>query len=197
MSATGSTGLPGGVDAHGHHGSPSPASPCPVGPRGAPEGREGTGVADEGEGQRSPSPYRGIRHDVEGALLVLTIDRPDVLDAPHPDAHREMSDALDRCAADASLRVVIITGAGESPLQGSSTMGFGIMHLDVASVSVARRRYGLDRRRTSVGRLPVDLRNARLNCALLAKPTDVATASIGASPASSMCRARAMRWARM
>ena len=70
-------------------------------------------MADEDKGQRAPSPYRYIRYDVEGSLLVLTIDRPDVLNALHPDAHREMSDALDRYAADASLRVVIITGAGE------------------------------------------------------------------------------------
>jgi crotonobetainyl-CoA hydratase len=57
--------------------------------------------------------YRFCRYEVEGPLLVLTIDRPEVLNALHPDGHREMDDALNRYAADPSLRVAIITGSGE------------------------------------------------------------------------------------
>ncbi|MCG5078030.1 enoyl-CoA hydratase-related protein [Paraburkholderia tagetis] len=57
--------------------------------------------------------YRYCRYEVEGPLLTLTIDRPEVLNAFHPDAHREFSDAFDRYAVDPGLRVAIVTGAGE------------------------------------------------------------------------------------
>lgn len=57
--------------------------------------------------------YRYCRYEVEGPLLTLTIDRPEVLNALHPDAHRELADAFDRYAADPTLRVAIVTGAGE------------------------------------------------------------------------------------
>ncbi|MDR5762444.1 enoyl-CoA hydratase-related protein [Caballeronia sp. LZ035] len=57
--------------------------------------------------------YRYCRYEVEGPLLTVTIDRPEVLNALHPDAHRELGDAFDRYAADPSLRVAIVTGAGE------------------------------------------------------------------------------------
>ena len=57
--------------------------------------------------------YRYCRYEVDGPLLTLTIERPEVLNALHPDAHRELADAFDRYAADPSLRVAIVTGAGE------------------------------------------------------------------------------------
>jgi enoyl-CoA hydratase/carnithine racemase len=61
----------------------------------------------------TPETYRYCRYEVDGPLLTLTIDRPEVLNAMHPDAHREFADALDRYADDTSLRVAIVTGAGE------------------------------------------------------------------------------------
>jgi enoyl-CoA hydratase/carnithine racemase len=57
--------------------------------------------------------YRYCRYEVEGPLLTLTIDRPEVLNALHPDAHRELADAFDRYADAPALRVAIVTGAGE------------------------------------------------------------------------------------
>jgi crotonobetainyl-CoA hydratase len=61
----------------------------------------------------TPETYRYCRYEADGPLLTLTIDRPEVLNAMHPDAHREFADAFDRYAADPSLRVAIVTGAGE------------------------------------------------------------------------------------
>ena len=58
-------------------------------------------------------PYRFCRYEVDGPLLTLTIDRPEVLNSLHPDAHRELADAFDRYAADPALRVAIVTGAAE------------------------------------------------------------------------------------
>lgn len=49
----------------------------------------------------------------EGALTVITIDRPQVLNALHPPAQEELSAALDEFAADPEQWVAILTGAGE------------------------------------------------------------------------------------
>jgi len=47
------------------------------------------------------------------AILWITINRPKALNALNPQAHREVSAALDGFAADPALRVAVITGAGE------------------------------------------------------------------------------------
>lgn len=57
--------------------------------------------------------FRYCRYEVEGPLLVLTLARPEVLNAMHPAAHEELSHALDLYAADPELRVAIVTGSGE------------------------------------------------------------------------------------
>ena len=49
----------------------------------------------------------------DGAILWITINRPQALNALNPLAHRELSLALDSFADDAALRVAVITGAGE------------------------------------------------------------------------------------
>jgi crotonobetainyl-CoA hydratase len=79
--------------------------------------------------------YQYCRYEVEGPLLTLTIDRPEVLNAIHPEAHLELADAFDRYAADDSLRVAIVTGAGErsfcvgTDLKALAATGFaGITH---------------------------------------------------------------------
>lgn len=61
----------------------------------------------------TPDTYRYCRYQVDDPLLTLTIDRPEVLNAMHPDAHHEFADAFDRYVADPSLRVAIVTGAGK------------------------------------------------------------------------------------
>ncbi|MDX2276920.1 MAG: enoyl-CoA hydratase-related protein [Hyphomonadaceae bacterium] len=48
-----------------------------------------------------------------GHTLVLTLNRPEVLNALHSAAHFECHTALDAFAADSLLRVAIITGAGD------------------------------------------------------------------------------------
>ena len=57
--------------------------------------------------------YKFCRYVVDGQVLVITIDRPEVLNALHPEAHHELADAFDRYARDSALRVAIITGSGE------------------------------------------------------------------------------------
>lgn len=48
----------------------------------------------------------------EGRLTILTMNRPDVMNAVHAPMHREMGEALDAFAADPEQWVAIITGAG-------------------------------------------------------------------------------------
>lgn len=57
--------------------------------------------------------FRFIRIEQRDAILTITIDRPEVLNSLHLDAHVELSRAFDRYAADPKLRVAIITGAGD------------------------------------------------------------------------------------
>jgi len=56
---------------------------------------------------------RFCRYEVDGPILTLTLDRPEVLNAMHREAHFEVSSCLDRYRDDPALRVAIITGAGE------------------------------------------------------------------------------------
>jgi crotonobetainyl-CoA hydratase len=57
--------------------------------------------------------YEYILVDKEGAVTMITIDRPAVYNALHRPAHLELHDAFDRFAEDEDQWVAIITGAGE------------------------------------------------------------------------------------
>jgi crotonobetainyl-CoA hydratase len=56
---------------------------------------------------------RYCRKELVDGVLTLTIDRPEVLNALHPAAHRELAEAFDDFAGDPSARVAIVTGAGD------------------------------------------------------------------------------------
>lgn len=57
--------------------------------------------------------YDYIVYERRGPIVVVTIDRPEVRNALHNDAHRELQDAFARFAADSDLAVAILTGAGD------------------------------------------------------------------------------------
>lgn len=56
--------------------------------------------------------YQTITVEKRGAVAVLTINRPDKLNALNKQVHKEGVAALDELRADADVRVVVITGAG-------------------------------------------------------------------------------------
>jgi crotonobetainyl-CoA hydratase len=58
-------------------------------------------------------PFQFCRYEVDGPVLTITIDRPQVLNALHPQGHRELARAFDRYRDDPSLRVALLTGMGE------------------------------------------------------------------------------------
>jgi crotonobetainyl-CoA hydratase len=57
--------------------------------------------------------FRYIRLDDDGVVLTITINRPEVLNSLHLDAHTELSRAFDLYAADPKLRVAIIAAVGD------------------------------------------------------------------------------------
>jgi len=59
------------------------------------------------------SKYESITVDREGAVAVLTIARPDKLNALNSTVHAEGVAALEELRGDDSVRVLVITGAGE------------------------------------------------------------------------------------
>ncbi len=61
-----------------------------------------------------PNPtFQLCRYEVNGAVLTLTLNRPQVLNALTPDAHAELDAAFNQFRDDPSLYVAIITGAGD------------------------------------------------------------------------------------
>ena len=59
------------------------------------------------------TPFRHCRFERDGAIATITLDRPEVLNALHPEAHYELARAFDLYAAEPDLHVAIITGAGD------------------------------------------------------------------------------------
>src|ERR1043166_8650193 len=49
----------------------------------------------------------------DGHVLLVTINRPEVMNACHPPASRELAGVFDEFAADPDLWIAIITGAGD------------------------------------------------------------------------------------
>jgi 3-hydroxypropionyl-coenzyme A dehydratase len=54
-----------------------------------------------------------IQLDTDGNIAIVRINRPEALNAMNSDVISELSQAIDIVGADAAIRVVIITGAGE------------------------------------------------------------------------------------
>jgi enoyl-CoA hydratase/carnithine racemase len=53
-----------------------------------------------------------IRYDVTGPVVVITIDRPEAMNALDPEHNDALADAFARYEADDSLRATVLTGAG-------------------------------------------------------------------------------------
>ncbi|MEW6016614.1 MAG: enoyl-CoA hydratase-related protein [Pseudomonadota bacterium] len=57
--------------------------------------------------------YEFIKVDREGPVTIVTLNRPEVMNALHSPAHHELHAAFDAFAADPDQWVAIVTGAGE------------------------------------------------------------------------------------
>ena len=56
--------------------------------------------------------YEDIRFEVDAGVAVVTLHRPDALNAFSGRMGEELGDAYRRCDTDDAVRVVIVTGAG-------------------------------------------------------------------------------------
>lgn len=90
--------------------------------------------------------YRNIICNAADGIAVLTIDRPQVLNAFDPFTCAELGAALDRVEADDTLRVAIITGNGERAFSAGFDLQYAEQHpecycdLDFGSELVRRER---------------------------------------------------------
>ncbi|MBK1666752.1 hypothetical protein CKO28_01675 [Rhodovibrio sodomensis] len=81
----------------------------------APANHTPTGTAaPEAPPLQTPPRGRGVRHRQIGTVAHLTLDRPEKLNALDLDLVHALHDALDRCANDPAVDVVVIDGAGDT-----------------------------------------------------------------------------------
>jgi enoyl-CoA hydratase/carnithine racemase len=60
--------------------------------------------------------------ETAGHLFIVTINRPEVMNAIHPMASQELSEAFDQFAADPDLWVAIVTGAGDKAFSAGNDL---------------------------------------------------------------------------
>jgi 1,4-dihydroxy-2-naphthoyl-CoA synthase len=74
-----------------------------------------------------------IRVERDGAVATVTVDRQDALNALDPQTLTELRDRLAEVAADASARVVVLTGAGERAfVAGADIKAMSAMDMEAA-----------------------------------------------------------------
>ncbi|MBI2861761.1 MAG: enoyl-CoA hydratase/isomerase family protein, partial [Chloroflexi bacterium] len=66
-------------------------------------------------------PYEHIRYEQDRDIVTITIDRPGTLNALAPLTSDEIVAAMRKAGDDDSVRVVILTGAGEAFTSGGDT----------------------------------------------------------------------------
>ncbi len=78
-----------------------------------------------------------IRVENNGGVATLTIDRPEKRNAMNPDMHRQMHRALSDLRFDPAVRVLVITGSGESFCAGQDLKEY-FYDLDEQSAALER-----------------------------------------------------------
>jgi enoyl-CoA hydratase/carnithine racemase len=66
--------------------------------------------------------YEFCRAEREGRLTIVTLNRPQVMNALHADAHEELARVFDDFAADPEQWVAIVTGAGEGAFSAGNDL---------------------------------------------------------------------------
>src|SRR5579864_2747410 len=75
-----------------------------------------------GEERGSVADCQFCRVEREGAVLTVTLNRPEVMNALHRPAHFELGRVFDEFAADPSLWVAIVTGAGNKAFSAGNDL---------------------------------------------------------------------------
>ncbi|MCX5998191.1 MAG: enoyl-CoA hydratase/isomerase family protein, partial [Chloroflexi bacterium] len=71
----------------------------------------------------SPSEYQFIIYDKKDRVATITINRPKAMNALNVALRNEMTDALRDAEADASVHVIVITGAGDRSFSAGADVG--------------------------------------------------------------------------
>ena len=82
-----------------------------------------------------PARFEYLRYEVEDRVALVTLNRPDVLNACNSATHREVQAAIERAELDEDVRVVVLTGAGRAFCSGSDLREVGQLQ------GIAARRY--------------------------------------------------------
>jgi enoyl-CoA hydratase/carnithine racemase len=69
--------------------------------------------------------YRFLRLEIDAPVAILTLNRPEVLNACNSATHREVQDAIDQVEQDERVRVVVLAGAGRAFCAGSDLREVG------------------------------------------------------------------------
>src|ERR1700678_2044568 len=70
------------------------------------------------------SDYEFCKVEREGPLTIITLNRPEVMNALHPPAHFELSQVFDAFAADPGQWVAIVTGAGDRAFSAGNDLKY-------------------------------------------------------------------------
>lgn len=73
----------------------------------------------------SPSEHPTVRVDVDGAVRVVVLDRPERLNAITPELVDDLIAALRRCHSDEGARAIVLTGAGRAFCAGDDLTDVG------------------------------------------------------------------------
>jgi enoyl-CoA hydratase/carnithine racemase len=68
--------------------------------------------------------YEFLNTEINGHILEITINRPDVMNALHPPSHREFDEVWSEFTNDKNLWVAIITGAGERAFSAGNDLKY-------------------------------------------------------------------------
>ncbi len=100
--------------------------------------------------------YEDIKLEQEGAIAILTLDRPDKMNAFTGKMMYEMIDAFDKTDANDEIRAVIVTGAGDRAFCAGADLSQGDKTFDYekrADMGEAGRTNKVDIQRDGGGRL--------------------------------------------
>jgi enoyl-CoA hydratase len=91
--------------------------------------------------------FQNITLEREGAVTVLTVNRPAALNALNRDTFTELGHAADAVAADAGVRVLIVTGAGDKAfVAGADITEFNGLSGPADGVALSARGQGIFRK---------------------------------------------------
>ena len=68
-------------------------------------------------------PYQDILTDIEDHILIITLNRPDRLNAWTGQMQMEVQDAIERAGTDDAIRAIVVTGAGRGFCAGADMAG--------------------------------------------------------------------------